>query len=122
MATKKEDINNLKTRYKELADKKYKVSDLAIGTIQMRDGICGKANCKCKKGKPHGPYPYLAWQSKKKERAISVYVSQNELQDMKKRIENYQKLKDDIEDLITLDLKIKKLDRERTKKQEDHKP
>jgi len=38
-----------------------------------------------------------------------VYVSQNELQDMNKRIENYRKLKDDIEDLITLEVKIKRI-------------
>jgi len=38
-----------------------------------------------------------------------VYVSQNELQDMNKRIENYRKFKDDIEDLITLEVKIKRI-------------
>ena len=108
MATEKERIKDLKTRHEELMNKKYKVMDLAFGTIQMRDGICGKANCKCKKGKPHGPYPYLAWSSKKKRGAISVYVSQNELQEIKKRLENYQKLKDDIEDLIILGVKLKK--------------
>ena len=112
MTSKKEDMDNLKTRYGELMDKKYMVRDLAVGTIQMRDGICGKPNCKCKKGKPHGPYPYLAWSSKKKGRAISVYVPQGELQSIKKKLKNYENLKEDIEDLIILGLKIKKIERE----------
>ena len=72
METKKETYKDVKTRYEELMNKEYKIGDLAIGTIQMREGICGKANCKCKKGEPHGPYPYLAFSSKTKKRVISV--------------------------------------------------
>lgn len=113
MATKKEEINTLKTRYEELKNKKYAAGELAIGTIQMRSVICGKPNCKCKRGKPHGPYPYLAFTSKKKGRAISVYIPQSELQSMKKKLNNYENLKEDIEDLITLGLKIKKLKRKK---------
>ncbi len=113
MATKKEDTDILKTRYEELKSKKYIVEELAIGTIQMRGVICGKPNCKCKRGKPHGPYPYLAFASKKKGRAISVYIPQSDLQSMKKKLNNYENLKEDIEDLIIIGLKIKKLERKK---------
>ena len=110
METIKENLEDTKTQYEELMNKEYKIGDLAVGTIQMREGICGKANCKCKKGKPHGPYPYLAFSSKKKGKAISVYLSRNELQIIEKKLKNYQELNKDIEELIMLGLKIKKFE------------
>jgi len=115
MATKN-GINDLKTRYEELKNKEYKVGDLIFGTIQMREVICGYANCKCKKGKPHGPYTYLAFLSGRKGRAISVYLSRDDLQIIEEKLKNYQKLKEDIEDLIMIWLKIKKFERENQKK------
>lgn len=116
MKTKKENINYLKTRYEELANKKYAVGDLAFGTIQMREGICGKPNCKCKKGSPHGPYPYLAFAGKNKGKAVSVYISKNMLQIMEKNLKNFQKLKEDIEDLIKIQTEIKKIEKKEPKK------
>ena len=117
MKTKKERINYLKTRYEELANKKYAVVDLAFGTIQMREGICGKPNCKCKKGRPHGPYPYLAFSSKKKGKAISLYISRTMLPIIEKKLKNFQKLKEDIEDLIKIGIEIKKIEQKRAKKE-----
>ena len=110
METKKETYKDVKTRYEELMNKEYKIGDLAIGTIQMREGICGKANCKCKKGEPHGPYPYLAFSSKTKKRVISVYLSRKELKITEKKLKNYQELKEDIEELIMLGPKMKKIE------------
>jgi len=111
--TKKEDIDELITKYKELGNKKYTICDLAIGTIQLRGIVHKNAKCKCKKGKPHGPYPYLAFSSKEKGKMISVYIPKNELPILKEKLDNYQKLNEDIEKLLLLKLKIKKFEREK---------
>ena len=108
-----EEINELKTKRKEIMDKKYSIGELAIGTIQIREGICGKPNCKCKRGRPHGPYSYLAFSSKEKGKIISIYISKNELPVIKKKLENYQKLNEYIEKLLLIELKIKKIQREK---------
>ena len=112
---KKEDIDELKTIYEELGNKKYAVRDLVIGTIQSREVSHKNANCKCKKGNPHGPYPYLAFSSKEKGRMISVYISKNELPIINKKLDNYQTLHEDIEKMLLLALKIKKIEREKLK-------
>ena len=79
MATKN-GINDLKTRCEELKNKEYKVGDLIFGTIQMREVTCGYANCKCKKGNPHGLYTYRVFLSDRKRKAISAYLSGDDMQ------------------------------------------
>ncbi|MBP6044647.1 hypothetical protein KBC14_01660 [Candidatus Woesebacteria bacterium] len=62
------------------------------GFIEQRMVKCGKANCKCTRGKLHGPYFYYrywklhhkVWIQKRK------YVTQTQAEKLKRAIQNYK--------------------------------
>lgn len=103
---------NIEERYEELKSKTYALDDLAIGTIQWRWNVCGNPKCKCKKGEKHGPQPYLAFSSRKEKRMISIYIPKNEVPDMERRLENFQGLRNELEELLILELKVRQRKRE----------
>lgn len=103
----KNDKENLEKRYEELKSKTYALDDLAIGTIQWRWNVCGNPKCKCKRGKKHGPQPYLAFSSKKEKRMVSIYLPKDEVPGMEKRIENFQNFREELEELLITGLKIR---------------
>ena len=94
------------SRYLELEEKTYKVSDLCIGTIQPKLLTCGKPKCKCTRGEKHGPYYYLAYH--KEDGGMEwIYIPKKDLAKMKDRIENFKDLKRDIKDLVKIEFKVK---------------
>jgi len=103
--TQKNNTENIEKKHEELKSKTYALGDLAIGTIQWRWNVCGNPKCKCKSGKKHGPQPYLAFSSKKEKRMISIYLPKDEVADMERRIENFQNFRDELEELLILELR-----------------
>ena len=101
----KNNMEYLEKRHEELKSKTYALEDLAFGTIQWRWNVCGNPKCKCKKGEKHGPQPYLAFSSKKEKKMMSIYLPKDEVSDIEKRLENFQNLRDDLEELLVLELK-----------------
>lgn len=105
--TKKQDTDNIEKMYEKLKSKTYTLGDLAFGTIQSRWNVCGKQNCKCKRGEKHGPYPYLAFSSNEKGKMISVFIPEDDVPDIENRLKNFQNLREDLEKLILMELKIR---------------
>jgi len=105
--TQKNNTENIEKRCEELKSKTYALGDLALGTIQLRWNVCGNPKCKCKKGEKHGPQPYLAFSSKKEKRMISIYLPKNKVPDMEGRLENFQNFREDLEELLISELRIR---------------
>ena len=105
--TQEYNAENIEKRCEELKSKTYALGDLAIGTIQWRWNICGNPKCKCKKGEKHGPQPYLAFSSKKEKRMISIYIPGDEVPDMDRRLENFRNFREELEELLVTELKIR---------------
>jgi len=68
-------------QYLKLKEKEYTVGDLAVGTIQKLWLTCGKQNCKCMKGKKHGPYYYLAYTRTEDRKTSPVCISKDKVPD-----------------------------------------
>jgi len=105
--TRKHIADSLEKRYEELRDRTYALGDLAFGTIQNRWNVCGKPKCRCKKGKKHGPKPYLAFSSKKEGRMISIYLPEDEVPYTERRLENFQNFRVELEELLMTELRIR---------------
>ncbi len=58
---------------------------------------CGKAECRCQRGEPHGPYYYRVW--REGERVQKVYVKASELDSVRAACEAHRELTDQIEEM-----------------------
>ena len=68
---------------------------------------CGKKDCKCKKGFPHGPYPYLS--ERRKGRTRMTYVKKSELYRIKGKAEEYTRFQQKLARLTKINKKIRLL-------------
>ena len=66
--------------------------------------ICGKPNCRCKKGKPHGPYWYLSTKEKGKTRMI--YLPKKEVAFFIPLVERYKEYQSSLTKLRRLNQEI----------------
>ena len=82
----REQISKIRQKIYNLAKERYRLEGILMrtgylnsGSLVLRYMSCGKASCKCSKGKQyrHGPYPYLTYVEKGQ---IKVrYVGKEEL-------------------------------------------
>lgn len=82
-------------RIAKLAQKRYRVGALAIGTVQERMNTCARVGCECKKGRKHGPYYYLSFVGKN-GKVVHIYLQKSELDEVKRRLKNFDHLKQDV--------------------------
>ncbi len=100
-------------QYLKLKEKEYTVGDLAVGTIQKLWLTCGKQNCKCMKGKKHGPYYYLAYTRTEDRKTSPVCISKDKVPDLERRLNNFKKLECEIRELLDIQFRYKKHKNER---------
>jgi len=95
-------------QYLNLKEKEYRLEDLAVGTIQKLWLTCGKQNCKCMKGKKHGPYYYLVYTRTEDKKTSPVCISKDKVPDLERRLNNFKKLECEVRDLLDLEFRHKK--------------
>jgi len=64
------------------------------GSIIQKFNTCNKGNCKCTKGKPHGPFLYLS--QKINDKLKLRYAGKPSDQSTIKRVQNYMKFQDSL--------------------------
>ncbi len=96
------------TRYEKLKEKHYKLGDLSLGSIQKRMLTCGDPDCKCARGEKHGPYYYLTYTDPETGNPAQVSIEESEVSDLKERIENYRSFKEDLKELLDLEVEMRK--------------
>ncbi len=89
----------LRQKRKRLVQQLEQLEPLMLrGSLIERYKKCGKPNCKCSKGKGHGPKYYLSV-TLSKTNPVMIYVPTDLIGTVKQGLLNYQKAKEIMEDL-----------------------
>jgi len=92
------------SRHEELKQKSYKLGELSPGSIQTRWLTCGKPDCKCTRGKKHGPYYYFAYRDRQTGKTAQISIPRDVVTELKNRIGNYEKFKDELWELVEIEV------------------
>lgn len=96
-------LNNIQE--KEIIKKKIRRRlDFVRGTLYPTYRTCGYEHCRCRKGEKHGPFYLLTVSIKGK--TISRHIPRDRVGKIREMIENYRQIKDLIEELSQVNLKI----------------
>ncbi|KXB06096.1 hypothetical protein AKJ53_01375 [candidate division MSBL1 archaeon SCGC-AAA382F02] len=98
----------MESRYKELKEKTYKLGELSLGSIQEKWKKCGDPDCRCARGEKHGPYYYLAYTDRDTGKTTTVYLQEEELPELRKRIKNYEKFRDELHELVEIEVEMRR--------------
>lgn len=98
----------MKTRYEELKRKTYELGELSLGSIQTRWLTCGNPDCKCAREEKHGPYYYFAYTDRETGKTTQVSIHEDEVSELKERIKNYENFKDELWELVKLEVGMRK--------------
>jgi len=98
-ATLQRQIDKLK---RELAD----IGDMRPGSLSTQYNVCGSPGCRCKANPPvkHGPYYQVSYTRKGK--SSTKFIKKEDLPEVRKQIETYQRMKLLIEKWIDLAMEL----------------
>jgi len=103
----RQEIVNLREDRKKLEDSLFRPKKMIRASLVFLANYCGKKDCRCKKGFPHGPYPYLSEKKKKKTRM--TYVKKKNLYEIKAEAEEYARFQHRLARLRKTNEKIRSL-------------
>jgi hypothetical protein len=69
---------------------------------------CGKKDCRCKRGFPHGPYPYLS-ERRKEGKTRMTYVKKSDLLEIEGKAKEYSRFQHGLAHLTKINFKIRSL-------------
>ena len=81
------------------------IGELRPGHLVSQYNVCGNKNCKCKdpkNPKKHGPYVLMPYTLKGKR--STTFIHSHYIENAKKQMENYKKLKSLVDDWVELGL------------------
>jgi len=90
-----------------LEDSLFRPKKMIRASLVFLPNYCGKKDCRCKKGKPHGPYPYLS--ERRKGKARMTYVKKSDLYEIKAEAEEYARFQHGLARLTKINFKIRSL-------------
>jgi len=98
-ATLQRQIDKLKC---ELAD----IGDMRPGSLSTQYNVCGSPGCRCKANPPvkHGPYYQVSYTRKGK--SSTKFIKKEDLPEVRKQIETYQRMKLLMEKWIDLAMEL----------------
>ena len=80
------------------------LGDLRPGALSLQYNICGSPSCRCKADPPrkHGPYSQISftWHGK----STTQSVREDELDEVRQQLENYRRLRDLVDEWVSLAL------------------
>ena len=103
----RQEIVNLREDRKKLEDSLFRPKKMIRASLVFLANYCGKKDCRCKKGFPHGPYPYLSERRKRKTRM--TYVKKKNLYEIKAEAEEYARFQHRLARLRKTNEKIRSL-------------
>jgi len=92
---------------KKLENSLFRPKKMIRASLVFLPNYCGKKDCRCKKGFPHGPYPYLS--EKRKGKTRMTYVKKRTLNEVKLEAEEYARFQHQLARLSKLNEKIRSL-------------
>ena len=91
----------------KLENSLFRPKKMIRASLVFLANYCGKKDCRCKKGFPHGPYPYLSERRKGKTRM--TYVKKRSLDEVKLEAEEYARFQHRLAHLTKINEKIRSL-------------
>ena len=76
------------------------------GSVNIRHGRCGKANCSCHSVPPRLHGPFRSWTRKLAGKTVTRLLSQEQLDDYQPYFDNHRRLKDLVHQIEQLSLDI----------------
>ena len=92
---------------KRLEDSLFRPGKMMRASLVFLANYCGKKDCKCKRGEPHGPYPYLS--ERRKGVTRMTYVKKRDLPKVRKLVEEYVRFQKSLARLTKINEKIRSL-------------
>ena len=107
-------LSKLRLQIVELRDERERLENFIFRPKSMMraslvslPNFCGKEDCRCKKGFPHGPYAYLS--DKKMGKTRMTYVKKRDLPDIRKKAEEYVRFQKTLARLRKINGRIRSL-------------
>ena len=100
-------IVDLREEREKLENSLFRPRKMIRASLVFLANYCGKKDCRCKKGFPHGPYPYLSEKRKRKTRM--TYVKKRILYEIKAEAEEYARFQHRLARLRKTNEKIRSL-------------
>ena len=97
----------LREERKRLEDSLFRPRKMIRASLTFLSNYCGKKDCRCKRGFPHGPYPYLS--EKKEGKTRMTYVKRGDFPEIKKLAEEYTRFQYTLARLTKINFKIRSL-------------
>ena len=101
-----ETIKILKRKKQNVLSKLRRRYNLLIGSVVEYHNVCGKPNCRCKKGEKHTVFCLT---TKVDGKTVNYYIPKKKLAEARKMSENYKKLKGLLHELSDINYKLLKL-------------
>jgi len=97
----------LREERKRLEDSLFRPKKMIRASLSFIPGYCGKKDCRCKRGQPHGPYPYLSERYQGRTRV--TYVKKKELARIGKEVAEYVRIQKGLAHLTKINSEIRSL-------------
>ena len=97
----------LREKRERLEDSLFRPKKMIKASLVFLPNYCGKKDCRCKRGFPHGPYPYLS--ERKEGKTRMTYVKKDNLYGIKAQVEEYTRFQHGLAHLTKINLKIRSL-------------
>jgi hypothetical protein len=108
----------LRQRRQGLAKLLPPVTDILRGSLVERYVTCGNPACKCAKGERHGPIWYLTV-TLGRGRTTGGIVPAEQVDEVRAWIENYRKLKDQLEKISEINRELLRRERDRKRRRKE---
>lgn len=108
----------LRQRRQGLAKLLPPVTDILRGSLVERYVTCGNPTCKCAKGERHGPIWYLTV-TLGRGRTTGGIVPAEQLDEVRAWIDNYHKLKDQLEKISEINRELLRRERDRKRRRKE---
>ncbi len=84
----RQEISILREERLKAENRLMQAKDMLACSLILRKVACGNPDCKCQKGRLHGPYPYLS--EKIKGKTHLTYIRKRDLEKIKRKTEEYR--------------------------------
>lgn len=91
---------------KKIEGKLLRIGKMTAGSLTYVYNVCGNPNCKCKKGKRHGPYPLLSLKIDGKK--TTRFVKKTQAIEIEKQVNEYKQFQKGLTKISKINQRIKK--------------
>jgi hypothetical protein len=106
----------LKQKRERVADALPDLAEVMRGSVVKRYLHCGKSECRCHRGRGHGPYNYLLT-TLAPGKTRTVLISADQLQMVRRWVKNFRELKKGLEKIVEINTRLLQVDRQQSKLQ-----